>query len=118
MIILNHPKIPSPKFKKLSSINRIKTSVEIPLIKFDFELLNFCKENKIEVAVEIYSLEEAVFSNALEASYLFCSLPLAKKVQRVANRYLFDSKVIAITQEIEEAIKWGIDGVFLPAGEE
>jgi len=116
MIILNHPSIPSPSFKEVSSLPQIKQTSpqEIVKFKFDFELLNFCTKNGIKTAVEIASIEEAVFSNALGAFYLFCTLNLAKEVQKVADHYLFDAKVIAkiSPSSFPEAIKLGIDGVY------
>ena len=80
---------------------------------FDWELLRHCHANDVPAAVEIASIKEAVYANALGARFLLCTLDLAKKVQPVAENYLFDAKVIAKLDErlIELAIESGIDGI-------
>ena len=117
MIILNHPEIPSIKFYKIKDEKDIENtpSNSVVWFNFDFNLLNFCKENGIKSAVNIKNIKEAVYSNALDATFLVCSFELAKEVQKVAEDYLFDSKIITLIDErlIEKAIENRIDGVFL-----
>ncbi|MRJ02779.1 MAG: hypothetical protein GXO19_02815 [Epsilonproteobacteria bacterium] len=118
MIILNHPKIPGPKLVPVESreeIGRVPAS-SIPLLPFDLDLLAYCQREGIRYGVTISSIKEAVYSNALGASYLICpTLSLARQVEEVAENYLFDGKVIVTIDErlIEEAIGAGIDGVWL-----
>ena len=117
MLIFGHPKIPSLKLYSVSSIDEIKKTPpgSIVWFDFDFDILNYCKKNEIASAVNIENIKEAVFANALHANFLLCRLPLAKDVQKVAENYLFDAKVIALIDErlIENAIEAELDGVFL-----
>ena len=121
MIILNHPKIPSLKLYCIKNTNDIATTPPNSIVRFTFswELLAYCKNNQIPAAVDIASLKEAVYANALEAKFLLCEFSLAKRVQKVAENYLFDAKVIAIMDErlIEKAIEAGIDGVYINGSE-
>lgn len=115
VIIFGHPKIPSPPIITIKSKEEIAQipANAIVAFAFDFDLLHYCQDNNITCAVWISSTTEAVYANALEAKFLLCNLPLAKEVQKVAENYLFDTKVIAKTdcRLIEEVIKAGIDGI-------
>ena len=117
MLVFNHPQIPTPTLQPIQSIEDIKNTPPNSIVWFDFDLslLQFCQKNSVQCAVNIINIQEAVYANALSAAYLICKMPLAKKVQKVAENYLFDAKVIALIDErlIEQAIDAGIDGVFL-----
>ena len=117
MIILGHPKIPSPALAPAKTIEEIAATPagSVALIPFDLDLLRYCSDNDVRTAVHITEVAQSVYANALGATYLFCELELAKKVQKIAENYLFDSKVIAIIDErlIHKAIEAGIDGVLL-----
>ncbi len=115
LIILNHPKIPAPTLHQVADIDAIASTPPGSVVRFtfDWEMLHYCKANAIAAAVDINSLQEAVFANALEAKFLLCSFKLAKEVQRAAEEYLFDAKVVAKTdcRLIEEVIRAEIDGI-------
>ncbi len=117
VIIFNHPHIPSPTFVRVDSTSQIANiaAKDVVWFDFDFEMLRFCQRHDIRCAVDIQELTQAVFANALGATFLVCELSLAKEVQKVADHYLFDSKVIATISEdrLKEAIEAGIDGVLL-----
>ncbi|BCD67502.1 hypothetical protein [Nitratiruptor sp. YY09-18] len=117
MIIFGHPHIPNPSIMFVKSKEEIAQTPASAIVAFDFdfELLRYCQENNITCAAWISSITEAVYANALEAKFLLCNLSLAKEVQKVAENYLFDAKVIAKIDErlIEKVIEAGIDGVLL-----
>ena len=117
MLILNHPLIPSPKLIEAHTTEEISQILakDMPLLPFDLKLLRYCFDNKVACAVKITSATEAVYANALQAHYLLCTLTTAKKIQKIAEHYLFDSKVIAKIDErlLDKAIEAGIDGVYL-----
>ena len=117
MLILNHPIIPSPKFIEASTTQEIDEILakDVPILPFDLKLLRYCFDNQVAYAVKIDSTTQAVYANALNANYLICNLKIAKEVQKIAEHYLFDSKVIAKIDErlLDRAIEAGIDGVYL-----
>lgn len=82
----------------------------IDLVEFNLENL----QNKSEF-IKIKSKREAILANANGIKFLVCSdFDLARKVQVIANDYLFDSKVaLIINDEIdfEIAIEARIDAV-------
>ncbi len=115
MIILSHPHIPCVDLVAVDSIHKISqtTAEKVVRFAFDWELLKHCHANGVAAAVDIVSVKQAVYANALEAKFLLCTLDVAKKVQPVAENYLFDAKVIAKhdCRLIEEVIAAGIDGI-------
>lgn len=115
MIIIGDSLIPSSKLFKISKIEEIKSTKPNSTLYFRFkdEILKYCFENSLDFAVKIKSIKEAIFANALNAKYIVVEKKLAKKVQKIAENYMFDSKVLAIIEksdEIEDIAKLQIDG--------
>ena len=118
MLVFGHPKIQAPRFVKIASAQEVAKvpAKDIVLFDFNFDLLNYCRQNGIMCAVTIKSKKEAIYANAMDASYLICeTLDLAKSIQQIADEYIFDTKVIVKIDErlIDLAIDAGIDGVWL-----
>lgn len=116
MIILGHPFIPYDNFELAKSLEDIRKSPSNSTVVFlyDFHLMEFCFTNKLHFGVYITSIKEAIFANNLGAKYLIQEVDLASKVQKIAENYMFDSKVIACIKEdvqIENIALLGIDGV-------
>jgi len=105
-------------FFEIKNIEDIKKTSPKQTLLFDFdkELLTYCKENDISFAIKTDSILEAVFANNFDAEFIIVDKKSAKKIQNIADEYLFDSKVlvkIVFPWEIEEFAKLGIDGVLL-----
>ncbi len=117
MIILNHPLIPAPTLTPIASKADIATTKanEVVWFDYDLQLLRYCYDQRIPTAVHIHKASEAVYANALGAKFVTMELDLAKEVQKIAEHYLFDTKVIAMLDErlLDKAIEAGIDGVYL-----
>lgn len=115
MIIIGDSLVPSSKLFKISKIEEIKNTKPNSTLYFTFkdEILKYCFENSLDFAVKIKSIKEAIYANALNAKYIVVEKKLAKKVQKIAENYMFDSKVLAIIEksdEIEDIAKLQIDG--------
>lgn len=117
MIILNHPLIPAPTLTPIASTADIATIPASHIVWFGYnlQLLRYCYDQQIPAAVRIDEASEAVYANALGAKFVTMQLDLAKEVQKIAEHYLFDTKVIAMLDErlLDKAIEAGIDGVYL-----
>ncbi len=105
-------------FYKIKTIEDIKNTPSNSILLFDFnkEIMKFCKENDIKYAVIVSSILEAILANNLNATFIIINKKIAKKIQEIANEYLFDSKIlvkIVFEWEIETFAKLGIDGVLL-----
>ena len=116
MIILGDKLIPFEDIFVIDSIEEIKnTKANSTLIfTFDEKLLKYCFENNLNFAVLINSIKEAIYSNSLGAKYIICSKILAKDIQKIAENYMYDSKILAIitsNDEFEEITESQIDGI-------
>jgi len=118
MKIFGHAWIESEKFYVISSIEEIARTPANSLLLLDalsksLELAKHCKTNTLRYALEVSSIEDAMFANLLNATYVLCEKELAKELMPIAQNYLFDTQVLAYIEknEIEEMAKSGIDGV-------
>lgn len=119
MIIIGHKLV---DFTPFYAVKRAEDIVKSPVI-FEFDEENFaafcvaCKEKEIIFALKTNSLKEALIANAAGASYIVSNVKkAAKKIQRVAEHYLFDAKVLFLGDSITSAAYDGMDGILLPDG--
>ena len=123
MLIFGHPWVPSPSLKK------IFTREELPHLQDDdialleplsesIILAQHCQEAGIPFAVTVNELRNALIANALGADYIVCQQEDAIEIQPLAERYLFDAKVLVLIEEeraIERMARFSIDGVIFPS---
>ncbi len=123
MLIFGHKWIESPVLTKITTFEEIKLTPPNSVIILDMpsdsskHLHQHCKENSVPFAFIISSLTDAVIASNLGASYAICSdRNKAIKLQKLANDYLFDMKMlfeISSYDEIEALAELGVDGVIL-----
>jgi len=119
MLIFGHPHIDAEKLYHVNSIEAIAHTPSNSVVLFDFneevyELINHAKENALEFALNISSLKDALFAENLDAKYLLCSYENALVVQKAADTYLFDAKVLIHVideSKMEDLAQHGIDGI-------
>jgi len=121
MLLFGHPHVPHEKLYHISSTEAIEhtPSNSILLFTYDaevFDLIEYATENALEFALEVSSLKEAIISESLNAKYILLHHEIAKSVQKAADTYLFDAKVLVHIDDddkIETLADEGIDGVIL-----
>ncbi len=121
MKIFGHDWIDSERFYAIDKASDIKKTPSNALLKVEgglsnsLELVKYCKSNGLRYAVGVESIEEALFANLLDATYILCEKKLAKELMPIAQHYLFDTQVLAYIKkdEIEEMAKVGVDGVVI-----
>jgi len=120
MKIFGHEWIESEKFYAVSVESAIAKTPANALLKLDtlassLDLAKYCQKNALRYALEVESIEEAIFANLLSASYILCNKGLAKELMPIAQHYLFDTQILAYVkkEEIEEMAKVGVDGVVI-----
>jgi len=120
MKIFGHEWIESESFYEISSVEEISKTPANALLLLDsldktLKIAKHCQKNTLRYALKISSIEEAVFANLLNATYIVCEKELAKELMSIAQNYLFDTQVLATINkdEIEEMAKFGVDGVLL-----
>jgi len=120
MKIFGHEWIESEAFYAVSTIDEIAQTPSNALLQLEplsksIEVAKHCQENHLRYALEVSSIEEALFANLLRATYVICEKALATELMPIAQNYLFDTQVLAKIErnEIEEMAKCGVDGVII-----
>ncbi|AJD06634.1 hypothetical protein [Campylobacter lari] len=115
MLIFGHPLINMQKFSHYENIF-IKTNVNC----FDYNEQNIksAKEEKVDFAVYAKNDNEVLLSNALGAKYILIEDEnLAKIASKMAEFYMFDSKILFLLNNLENNLKkayeLNVDGVCL-----
>jgi hypothetical protein len=116
MILIGDNLIPHKGFSFIDSILDIEHTVANTTLIFNYDenLLLYCRKNSLPSAVVVSSITEAIYCNALNSQYIICDKKLAKSIQKVAENYMFDAKILAIietNEEIEKVALSEIDGV-------
>ncbi|WP_456382909.1 hypothetical protein [Hydrogenimonas sp.] len=122
MIIIGHPDIPYEPFYYVETIEEIAqtpsgATLWLGPYRQTVELARHCHQNGLPYGVMAESLTDALLANALGARYILASEPLASKVQKAAETYLFDAKVLVpVTDEsdMEAVAQVGVDGIIFP----
>ncbi|RXK14327.1 hypothetical protein CP965_02455 [Halarcobacter mediterraneus] len=116
MILIGDKIIPYEELSFVDSIADIEHTLANSTIIFSYDenLLLYCSKNSLNFAVIVNSIKEAIYCNALNSKYIICEKKLAKTIQKLADNYIFDSRVLAIIDdntEIEKIALNEIDGV-------
>lgn len=118
MLLFGHPHIKNEKLYHVSSIEAIghTPSNACLLFSYDeevFELISHARANGIAFALDVSTLKEALIGENLDAKYLLLSEEICVRVQKAADTYLFDAKILVHVDdedEIEHFADRGIDG--------
>jgi hypothetical protein len=119
MLLFGHRFIKNDSFYHISDTDAIANTPPSSTIYIKFEeknvdLMEYANANALEFALGVEDVNELIYGSALNASYLIVQKELAKTAQKIAENYLFDSKIlvrIEDEQEIAEMAILGIDGV-------
>ncbi len=116
MILIGDRLIPYETISFIDSIADIDHTLPNSTLVFNYDenLVLFTRKNHVSCAVVVNSIKEAIYCNALNSKYIICDKKLAKSIQKIAENYMFDSKVLAIIEdddEIEKIALSEIDGV-------
>lgn len=118
MILFGHPLIPSERFYHISSIEAIINTPPNSVISLFFEEQNLdiiahLHLNKIRFALYVNSSVEAILAENLRAAYLIVNTKNGSEIQKIAEHYLFDAKVLGYCEEeenLEKLIDMRLDG--------
>lgn len=116
MILIGDKLVPYEEFYPVTSIEEIQKTKANSTISFRFneELLRYSYENNLNFAVIVDSIKDSIYANALNSKYIISNKNLAKSIQKIAENYMFDSKILAIidsNNELEEIASYEIDGI-------
>ena len=116
MILIGDKDIPYEKLEQINSIEDIRNTQPNATLIFDFniEILKYIQLNDLKSAVKVKSIKEVIYASSLCAFYIIPTKDILDKTQKIAENYMFDSKILAVIEssnEIESVALREIDGV-------
>ncbi|OHD85241.1 hypothetical protein [Sulfuricurvum sp. RIFCSPLOWO2_12_FULL_43_24] len=118
MLLFGHPYIPSKSFYHIDAIEAIRHTPPNSILSLFFtpenlDIIEHLHQNNIRFALHIETTTDAVIAENLGASYLIVLPRHAEAIQKVAEHYLFDAKILGYleeTKELEDLIDMRLDG--------
>lgn len=124
MIIIGHDFVPSEVLYLIKKEDDIAQTPSNSTVVFEFSeanvpLCHYCRDNGVNFALIVDVERDAIFGNALGAAYLICDKVVSAKVQKLANEYMYDAKVLLYSSteaDMDFAAESGIDGIIFEKG--
>lgn len=118
MLLFGHPYIPSLPFYHIDSIEALRHTpsnsvVTLFLTPKNLDIIEHLRQNSVRFALHIETAVDAVIAENLGASYLIVLPKYAVTVQKVAEHYLFDAKVLGYIENVnhlDELVDMRLDG--------
>ncbi len=118
MLLFGHPYVPSQPFYHIDAIEAIRHTPANSVVTLFFtpenlDIIEYLRQNSIRFALHIESVTDAVIAENLGASYLIVLPKYGEAIQKVAEHYLFDAKVLGYLEEmgdLEDLIEMRLDG--------
>jgi hypothetical protein len=122
MLLFGHPYVPSEQFYHIESVEAIRHTPANSVVTLFFapdnlDVIDHLRRNRIRFGLHIETVEEAVIAENLGASYLIVAPENGIEIQRVAEHYLFNAKVLGYvdtTEHLERLIELRLDGAVFP----
>ena len=116
MILIGDKLVPFEDIFLIENIKDIENTKANSTVLFDFEeeILTYCYKNELFCAVVVNSIKEAIYCNNLNVKYIISEKELSIELQKIADNYMYDSKILAIidsNEELEQVAKLEIDGI-------
>jgi len=113
MILIGDENIEYESIEKISASSDIKltTSNSTVLYNFDFDILKYAQENKVNSAVIVKNLQEMIYASTFNVRYIIVKKNIAKEAQNIVNNYMLDSKILVIIESSDEIVENAIDEI-------
>ena len=118
MLLFGHPYVSSQPFYHIDAIEAIAHTPANSVVTLFFtsenlDIIDYLTQNSVRFALHIETITDAVIAENLGASYLIVLPKHADVIQKVAEHYLFDAKVLGYIEEmkdLEDLIEMRLDG--------
>lgn len=117
MILFGHPDVKSISFYRITDVDAITQTPANATLFFNYntQLAHYCHENSLSFAIYVKEIKELILAHAMGATYLIADKNLAVNAQKIATEYLFDAKILLLSENNDEDIEFaalnGIDGI-------
>lgn len=107
MLLFGHPYVQSHPFYHIDAIEAIRHTPANSVVALYFssenlDIIEYLRQNGVRFALHVKTPSEAVIAENLGASYLIVLPKEAEEIQKVAEHYLFDAKVLGYIEEMED----------------
>ncbi|HLD22850.1 MAG TPA: hypothetical protein VJA83_02840 [Sulfuricurvum sp.] len=118
MLLFGHPYVPSLPFYHIDSIEALRHTPSNSVVALFFtpenlDIIEHLRQNSVRFGLHVETSVDAVIGENLGASYLIVLPKYAQEIQKVAEHYLFDAKVLGYIdteKDLEILIEMGLDG--------
>lgn len=118
MLLFGHPYVPSQPFYHIDSLEALRHTPPNSVIALYFtpqnlDIIEHLRRNSVRFALHIETASSAVIGENLGASYLITLPKYAEEIQKVAEHYLFDAKILGYIEDeddLENLIEMRLDG--------
>jgi len=106
MILIGDENIAYENIVKITDVSDIENSQANSTLLFDYniDLIKYCHNNSVKFSVVISNIKELIYSSQFDTKYIISSKELSVEAQKIAENYMFDSKILAIINSSEEII--------------
>jgi len=113
MTLIGDKLVEHEDFSFIDSISNIEHTPPNSILIFNYNenLLLYTKKNYLKTAIIVKSIKEAVYCNALNSRFIICNKKLARNLQKIADNYMFDSKILAIIESCDEIEKIALEQI-------
>ncbi|MCK5110186.1 MAG: hypothetical protein KAQ94_01610 [Arcobacteraceae bacterium] len=116
MILIGDENIPYENIEKINNIEDIKNTKpnSTVLFNFDIEILKYTKLHDINSAVIANDIKEVIYASSMDAKYIIPIGDIVIQTQKIADNYMFDSKILAVIDNSNEIVEMAlkeIDGI-------
>ncbi len=96
-------------YETLSSIKSsqdiISTQANSTLIfEYNIDLIKYCHKNALGFAVIVKDIKEVIYTSQFDVKYIFCDKGIVNSVQKIAENYMFDAKILVIIDNSDEIV--------------
>lgn len=118
MLLFGHPYVPSQPFYHIDSTEALRHTPANSVIALYFspenlDIMEHLRKNSVRFALHVGNAVDAIIGENLGASYLIVLPRDAEEIQKVAEHYLFDAKVLGYIDDVNDLndlIEMRIDG--------
>jgi len=96
-------------YETLSSIKSsqdiISTQANSTLIfEYNIDLIKYCHKNALGFAVIVKDIKEVIYTSQFDVKYIICDKAIVNNVQKIAENYMFDAKILVIIDNSDEIV--------------
>ncbi|MDD5052416.1 MAG: hypothetical protein PHO27_06765 [Sulfuricurvum sp.] len=118
MLLFGHPYIPSEQFYHIETIESIRHTpansiVTLFFIPENLDIISHLRQHSVRFGLHVDKVTDAVVGENLGASYLIVLPKHGEAIQKVAEHYLFDAKVLGYIEDmdhLDNIINMRLDG--------